>query len=200
MYTFQDAAYFPGEDSGEGGSCSNPIVVDPGSKRPENGQQLLADHSHSVVSNNEEYMLTVDRSTQDNLWMAAISFYKNAKARPHKLKKQLVVHFAQEAAADSGSLRREFFEDALREANNRLFDGEISTRIPKKDWSLEVLMEIGGMMVAHSLVQGGPAFQCLSPAIFDYLVTANACEIYPTKEDIPLDITTHSLISFIEKV
>ena len=128
-----------------------------------------------------------------------MSFYKNAKARPEKLQRKLIIHFAEENGADCGSLCREFFEDALKEASVRVFDGE-DKKVPKKDWNMEVALEIVGMLIAHSLMQGGPGFPCLSATVFDYLVTGDMWECVPTKEDIPLDITTHQLITFIEKV
>ena len=43
-----------------------------------------------------------------------------------------------EAGADAGALRREFFEDALNEADNRLFEGEVNNRVPKKDFGLQM--------------------------------------------------------------
>ena len=116
------------------------------------------------------------------------------------LVKQLVVQFIGERGVDSGSLWREFFEEALREANSRMFAGEDDRRIPRKDWSLEFLFEILGMLVSHSILQGGPGFPCLSPSVFSYLVSGNSVYCFPVKEDIPLDISTHTLISFIEKV
>ena len=65
--------------------------------------------------------------------------------------------------------RKEFFEDALREMNNQLFEGEDERRVPKKDVGLELLFEVAGMLLGHSILQGGPAFPCLSASIFDYL-------------------------------
>ncbi len=119
------------DNCGEGTSASWPIVV----SEVLTGQELLTSFSRQVVNDSADYVLSVDRSNQESLWMAVISFYKNAKSRPQKLQKQ-VVHFKGEAGADSGSLQWEFFEDGLKEANARLFDGEDDRRIPKKDWSL----------------------------------------------------------------
>ena len=74
------------------------------------------------------------------------------------------------------------------------------TEFQEKSWSLEFLFEILGMLVSHSLLQGGPGLRCLSPAVFSYLASGNSAYCFPVKEDIPLDISTHMLISFIEKV
>ncbi len=102
-----------------------------------------------------------------------------------------------EIGADSGALRKEFFEDALKELNRRLFDGADNTRIPKKDYTLQVLFELAGMLVAHSVLKEGPGFPCVSGAVYDYMAKG---ECYPCKADIPLDLATTELHTFIEKV
>ncbi len=84
--------------------------------------------------------------------------------------------------------------------NTRLFDDEDVCRVPKKDWSFEMLFQICGMLVAHSILQSGPGFPCLSSSIYAYLVSGNPSYCFPTKSDIPLDLGTHSLISFINEV
>ena len=53
------------------------------------------------------------------------------------------------------------------------------------------MCEIGGILFAHSIVQGGPAFACLSPCMFQYLSNE---ECYPELEDVPLNITIHKFI------
>lgn len=97
-------------------------------------------HTHSVVDQVSEYALSVDCSSGDKLWLSAMAFYKGALVRKEKLTKQLVMSFTEtgELVADSGSLRNEFFEDALKETNQRLFDGEDDNCIPKKDYTLKV--------------------------------------------------------------
>ena len=128
------------------------------------------------------------------------AFIKNAIVKPGKLRKELVIQFDGEAGADSGALRHEFFEDIIYQGNLRLFEGENDRRIVKKDWGLEVICEIFGMMVAHSIMQEGPGFPCLSPCMFQYLATEMSDECFPVKEDIPLNIATHDLLTFIEEV
>ena len=75
-----------------------------------------------------------------------------------------------EVGSDSGALRKEFFEDGIREVNSRLFEGDDNRRVPKKDLTLETLFEIAGMLVAHSISHEGPGIPCLSPCVFQYLV------------------------------
>lgn len=178
------------------GSREHPIEVD---KTPQSLETLLQAHSSQVIDSSSEYSLSVDRTSGESLWLSATSFYKRAMVRPEKLRKQLVVSFSEtgEIGADSGALRKEFFEDALKEANKRLFDGEDYARIPKKDYTLQVVFELVGMLSAHSILQEGPGFPCMSEAVYDYMTKG---ECYPCKEDLPLDLATTELHNFIEKV
>ena len=70
----------------------------------------------------------------------------------------------------------------------------------EKDVGLELLFEVAGMLLGHSIIQGGPGFPCLSPAVVDFLKTYDVKLCYPTKDDIPLNISTHELITLIEEV
>ena len=157
-------------------------------------------HQNKVVDQLAEYALSVDRTTSEKLWQSAICFYKNAMIKPVKLFKEPVIHYNGEAGAYSGALQREFFEDTIYQGNLYLFEGEDDRRIVKKDWGLEVLCEIFGMIVAHSVLQEGPGFPCLCPCMFQYLSTEKSDECFPVKEDIPLNIATHDLLTFIEEV
>lgn len=162
-------------------------------------EALLHAHSLEVMDQDSEYALGVDCSSEDRLWLSAVSFYKGALVRKEKLKKQLVVSFTEtgEVGADSRALRKEFFEDALKEANRRLFDGEDDNHIPKKDYTLKVLFELAGMLVAHSVLQEGPGLPCLSEAIYDFITTGKC---HPNKADVPLNLSTTELLTFIDKV
>lgn len=162
----------------------------------------LLNHCAKIVDQSSEYILSIDRSTPEHFWLALTSFYKGAISKPQKLRKSLVVNFVNtgESGSDSGALRKEFFEDSLRAINFRLFEGEDDRRVPKKDVSLELLFEVAGMVVAHSILQEGPGIPCLSPAVFDYLTHGDVKHCYPTKDDIPLNISTHELITLIEEV
>ena len=87
------------------------------------------------------------------------------------MKRPLAVNFVNsgELGSHAGALKKEFFEDVLREVNNQLFEGKDGRRVPKKDVGLEILFEVAGVLLGHSILQGGPAFPCLSAPIFDYL-------------------------------
>lgn len=146
--------------------------------------------------------MSIDRSTPEVFWSGVVAFYKGAKGNPSKLKRNLVVNFINtgEYGSDCGALKREFFEDALRTANEMLFEGEDNRRIPRKDFPLELQFEVAGMLVSHSIIQQGPGIPCLSQAVYDYLVHGDPTMCYPAAEDIPLNLATHELITLIEKV
>ena len=152
----------------------------------------------NVIDTFSEYKLSVDRSTANNLWQSIMCFYKNAKVKPEKLKKELCIEFVGEKGFDSGSLRVEFFEEAIQQIDMRLLEGDDGRRIIKKEWGLEFLYELAGMVVAHSIMQEGPGIE-MSPCMFDFLAKTKD-ECYPVKDDIPLNIATHEMISFIEEV
>lgn len=142
----------PGTSSISEGSRENPIEIDGSSGCIET---VLNKLSNQVIDQSSEYSISVNRITANSLWLPAMSFYKGALVHPNKLRRQLLVSFSEtgEIGADSGALRKEFFEDTLKEMNVRLFDGEECTRIPKKDYNLEVHFEMAGMLVAHSLLR-----------------------------------------------
>ena len=186
---------------GEGsGGRHDPIDVE--SHLPKSLEHVLRVHASRLIDDSRHYKLEVDRSSKEKLWETALAFYKGAKSKPRKLQKEFVVDFVGtgEVGVDSGALRKEFFGGVLKEADARLFEGEPTRRIVNKDWGLELMYEVAGMMIAHSIFQEGPAFPCLSPSVYDYLVHEDPDQCYPVKDDIPLNLSTHEVISFIEKV
>lgn len=59
------------------------------------------------------------------------------------------------------------------------------------------------MMIGHSIIQGGPSFPCLCPAVSSLPVFGDkekALEELPSVNDIPRNATTFSIISLIEEV
>ena len=161
----------PTSDNPVGSQC-NPIDVD---TNPQSLGALLQRHADKIINQSAEYTLSVNRTTSDNLWLSLTAFYKSAKLKPEKLRKQLVIQYSEtgEIGADSGALRKEFFEDGLKEVNNRLFEGKKMSRVPKKDCNLEYELEIAGCLLAHSVLQGGPGIPVMSEAVYGYLVSGD---------------------------
>ena len=56
--------------------------------------------------------------------MAVVAFYKRGCGNLSNLQHSLVVNFVN--TGECGALRKEFFEDALQEANECLFEGEVN--------------------------------------------------------------------------
>ena len=172
--------------SGGGTSGFDPIVIDPPVEEPKSLELLLHTHAEAVIDDSKYYKLSVDRSSNNYLWDTSMTFYKNALAKPKKVKRELIVEFigTGEVGVDAGALKKEFFQATLNEVNERLFEGEPSRRVVKKDWGLEMLYEVAGP----------------SPSMYDYLVKHEADQCYPMKQDIPLNLSTNDLISFIQEV
>ena len=130
-------------------------------KEPES----LHSHANKVIDFTSRSHLEVDRTSKELFWNIVMSFYKSCIDKPEKLTKELVIHFVNESGADTGALRREFFEEALAEANYRLLEGDDNKRMIKKDWSMGSVYRMLGTLVAHSILQNGPGLWCLSPVI-----------------------------------
>ena len=55
-----------------GSSCVDPIVIEP---QPNSLESILKDHAAKFVDESSEYLLTVDRTTTEKLWMSIVTFY-----------------------------------------------------------------------------------------------------------------------------
>ena len=162
-------------------------------------QQILKSYLARFTSN-RVFDVTVRRG---RLWRDALSFYKNSLHSLDRLKHELRIEFRGEEGIDAGALRREFFESLLKELNNRLFEGEDSSRLPKYDSNVRGLFETAGMMIGHSVVQGGPSFSCICPAAYSYMLYGDrelSLAELPTIADIPRNAATHDTITLIEAV
>lgn len=149
---------------------------------------------------NEDYFLSVKRSA---IWPKAKAFYKAAQYNPSLLKVNLAIDFVGEPGVDCGAIKREYFTLLMSEMCQLLFEGAPTRKVPRRDYSLEEDFELAGMAVAHSIMQHGPSFSCLSPALYP-LTLAEECGIWddylPTRDDIPQNASTANLLEFVDKV
>ena len=166
-------------------------------------QTILLELAHRTMNPAGELFLKVKKET---LWQQALSFYKERKGDEHKLRKDINIEFDGEEGSDAGALKITFLEMMIRELNNELFEGKEDRRIPKKDWGLEGAMEIAGVMVGHSIMCGGPGFDCLHPAFY-YMLHSGATahealpsEFIPSVEDIPESLAYCELLELIQQV
>lgn len=163
-------------------------------------EKLLCEYSSRLMNPLRSIDLFVNR---DSLMRTALTFYKNCKLHPERLQCELIIEFENEEGIDAGALRFEFFENIFREINDAMFEGEEKRRVPKKDANMEQNFELVGMMIGHSILQGGPGFSCLCPPAFNYLLYGDkerALECLPSLEDIPQNTATVRIIDLISEV
>ena len=66
------------------------------------------------------------------------------------------------------TLKNNFFEQLLEKVDQQFFEGKADRRLPKKEWCIEHSLEMAERIITHSIVQGGPGFPVLCPAVFNY--------------------------------
>ena len=170
------------------------------SDEPMSAHQLLREYSDRVIDRQQFMQLEVKR---DRLWRTAMGFYKNSLRCPDRLLKEFVVEFTGEEGIDGGALRCEFFENLLRKMDDELFEGDQFRRVPKKDCALEKNFTYAGMMIGHSILQGGPGYPCLCPAVYSFLLYEDkekALQELPTLSDVPRTAATMALCSMVTEV
>ena len=156
-------------------------------------EQAIRQHVNRVCSLEEDVGITVERG---KLWRKAEVFYKAAIHNVSLVQKQLVITFVNEPGVDCGALKNEFFQSLLVEINDRLFEGLPTRWVPKRDISIQEDFELAGMAIAHSIMQGGPSFSLLSPALYP-LVLSSECGVW---SDYQRNAATEDILEFIDKV
>ena len=124
---------------------------------------LLVGLQKKEIDFSRSFDLEVNRSP---LWC---HFYKNSYHSPQHLRVPLRIEFSGEDGIVAGALRSDFFDSLLHEVNDRLFEDQYH-RVLKKDWDLDQTFHTAGLIIAHSILQGGPAFPCLCPAVFSFIL------------------------------
>jgi hypothetical protein len=61
----------------------------------------------------------------------------------------------------------------LRVINEDLFEGKETQRIPGRGWEKANFLKMAGIMIAHSILHGGPSFPVLARYVYRYIVTGN---------------------------
>jgi len=64
------------------------------------------------------------------------------------------------------------------------------------------MFKTAGLIIGHSILQGGPGFPCLCPAAYNYMLHVDKEKALQEMEsaNIPVNAATHNLIQFINKV
>ena len=146
-------------------------------------ESLVADFSSSI-DENKSYTLCIDR---EELWRGALAFYKKALSDKTLLLNDLIIVFKGEEGLDAGAMKVEYFELLLTEIHQRLFEGSQSSKLPVRDSTKGFLLKLARIIISHSILQGGPAFPLLSPAIYYQLVADDPLNVlaHLSVEDIP---------------
>lgn len=105
---------------------------------------------------------------------AAIAYFKGPE---YNARRPLAIQAG--LAIDAGGPLRQFLQDVFDVAMSgdclKLFDGNPHRVVPVNS-SMTMMsgaLEIVGKMIVHSIIQGGPSFPCLSPAIYWFIVTGS---------------------------
>ena len=144
-----------------------------GKKTNKQDELTLAEVLQKLVTNvkESEYTPTIDR---DEVWRGAVSFYKKALCDKEMLWQSLSIIFKGEEGLDAGAMRTEFFELSLKEIQLRLFEGPQESQLPVRESSKAFLLKLAGVAISHSIIQRGPTFSSLSPAIYLHLAGSDA--------------------------
>ena len=138
---------------------------------------------------------------RETLWQRALVFYK---ATPRKdLYKRLSVTFeGYENAVDAGALRIEFFGDLMRQVNSILFEGKEKNRVPLHSWDKVHLLQMGGLMLAHSILQKGPGMPTLASYVYEFISSGEKSKAVAliTEDDLPDTPQNKDLSDFLKKV
>ena len=131
-------------------------------------EHILQQHFSRVVTKEAIQRVNVRRS---DLLQDAIRQFSRSSFDVSKL---LKVCFIGESAVDDGGPRREFFRLLLQElfSASGLFDGYPESTSPQHNVVAiaQSQFSMAGKVIAASIVQGGPAPACFSPAAADMLV------------------------------
>ena len=160
------------------------------------------DHELSVYSKKVDKdnvkMLVVDR---EYMWQRSLVFYKTTSHED--LYRLLSISFEGfEDAIDAGGIRIEFFGDLIRIIDNLLFEGKPGNRIPKHSWDKVYLLQMAGLMIAHSILQEGPGMPTLATYVYKFIVSGDKEKSVAaiTSDDLPNTPQNSDLTEFIKKV
>ena len=194
---------------------SSRTVVSGSINQPSTGSSLNVEVDHTSENLTPSEILRAHRSRtassrhfelivwRDRLWRSALSFYKNCIHNMERLLYLLRIEFEGEEGVDASALKLEVFECLLQEMDEQLFEGEPTRRVPKRDSNIDKYFQSAGMMIGHSIMQGGPSFSCLCPAVYSFILFGDkelALEELPSVDDIPKNAATAGIIGLIHEV
>ena len=130
---------------------------------------------------------------REDIFEDSIPFFKK---RDYDINKPVVVRFEGEAAVDGGGPGREYFTLLLKSLLSpltqfKLFEGTscIVQPLHNTDALRASMFKVAGRMIAASIVNGGPSFPHLSPAVYKYLTSLRI-------ENVLADITRDDVVDY----
>ena len=144
-------------------------------------------------TNNIPLRISVRR---EDIFEDSIAFFKK---RDYDINKPVVVCFEGKAVVDGGGLGREYFPLLLKSILSpctqfKLFEG---TSLLCNHCTTQ-MFKVAGRMIAASIVNGGPSFPYLSPAVYKYLTSKSTENVLP---DITRsDVVDYEVLQAIDKV
>ena len=140
-------------------------------------------------------VLTISR---EHLWREGLLFYKASLGDKEKLFKKLSLQLIGEEGLDGGALTNKFFTLLFNEIKSQLFEPANSKSwlfVPKRtDGNLQIF-KIVGIIVANTILQGGPLFNHFPSWIVDIMVNDLSGDILV--DQIPDTVATGCLLNLI---
>ena len=165
----------------------------------------VCDILRKLRSSNMESFLSAERFKvdEDDVVMDFLQYYKSPKFDP---KIPITVRFRGQPGVDSGGLLRQAFTSVFEAiAQNKvpglkLFTGQPTRLTPVYSGGnlLTQIFDTLGKMLAHSLVQDGPGFPYLAPAIYWYVATGDLNEGISRASAV--DVVDEDLLMILDKV
>lgn len=140
----------------------------------------------------EKEKLKID---EEDILSDAMSYYKDIN---FDAKKRLRVLYRGQPAVDTGGVTRQFFTQLLNVISEMFFHGsDYKSPVYNADIVASGMMKYFGTIIVHSILQGGPDFPVLSPAVYRYLATG---DIDAAMEMVTFRDCSESMKHFIGKV
>ena len=152
-------------------------------------------HWHKMSLKLEEDNRKRIRVSRDDLWHESVAIFKKPSFDPTAAP---YVRFEGEAGVDAGGLSNEYGSLLCQEifsSQAHLFEGEEHRKLPiySIDAMNSRLFQLAGKMVAYLILHLDIGIPCLSPAVYNYIVTSTASPESCSIEDV-VDLELREMI------
>ena len=142
----------------------------------------------------EKVKLKID---EEDLLENAMVYYKVEEFDPTK---RLTIVYSGQSPADTEGVVRQFYTLLLCAVSKQFFQGlDYRTPIYSSDVAAAGVMKLVGVMVVHSILQGGPGFPIFSPAVNNYLCKGALQEAVKTMTTDDCSLYMQDLITKVRK-